>query len=225
MRTEVPPDRERLMWAWNAYDKALCPAAVDFRYDRGVLSVPSNAAEIVIAATPIAFASHLTSPGYVTILFDAEEENSVRSASHFRVIEGSLADLLAECVDQLAEPVATTLGTPWRILNVRAWVTPPGTPPQQMYQLHTDGMPGSIFKIMIYFTPMDDEHGGLALEGNALVGPAGSWVLFQNSSIPHAGVPGRTQYRACAEITLSRAAHLDLELHQPGINAHWPMSP
>lgn len=222
---------------WETYDKNLGgaggPRAAAFRAERiaqGLLSLPADAVEVVDRAERIDFSSELTSPGYITHTWSPVVENDVRASSHFRAISGPLAELLAACVQQLRGPVADLLGSSWRVLNTRAWTTPPSLAVRTgMYKLHGDAFPNAVFKTMIYFTPMDDEHGGLEVVRNgqcaALRGPAGSWVLFYNSSVMHRGLPGAGARRACAEITLCRAASFDLELHQPGINAHWPELP
>jgi hypothetical protein len=196
---------------------------------RGTLQIPANAVEIVKNAPVIDISggkySGLTSPGYITAQFDDREEEGYRAVSEFRENVGPLADLLTDCVAQLKEPVAVCLSMPWRILNVRTWMTPPAAPAVGMCEFHTDGMPQSIFKIMLYFTPMDLEHGGLEIKEGLIGGPAGSWILFFNSHKEHRGCPGTTKWRAATEFTLARARDFDLELHQPGLNAQWPEYP
>lgn len=223
--------------AWAAYDDAVIrgfePLGVDAirfakeRMARGVLSLPVSSFATVLAAPRIAFSSDLTATGYATSNFKQRKAEAISSSSHFRQIIGPLEFLLCDCVSQLWDPVAQLLGTPWRILNVRAWTTPPNADASVgMYAFHLDGMPEAIFKIMIYFTPMDAAHGSLEISPNCvLLGPPNSWVLFYNSSVMHRGCPGTSRTRACAEITLSRSKEFDLVLHQPGLNAQWPVNP
>jgi hypothetical protein len=225
--------RKDCMLAWETYDKRVrnsSGCSSDTVIDRekivqGELLL-SDAAGIVGRAKRVAFSSQLTSPGFVTHQFTAGQEKDIRASSHFRLIAGPLADLLSTCIAELRAPIAAALGTPWRILNVRAWTTPPAVKAALMYGFHCDGYPDQIFKAMIYFTPMDNAHGALEIDGRGMItGPAGSWVLFFNSLLMHRGLPGAKEERAAAEITLARSREFDLDLRQPGINAHWPFYP
>jgi hypothetical protein len=224
--------------AWIKYDaqlRALFPASQEAssfeqqRFAFGVLSLPPNALAIITDAERVEFTAGSSTPGFHTSDLTEEIIADVRACSHFRVISGALENLLADCVAQLRSPVAAALGTPWSILNMRAWTTPPSSKQAGMYSRHRDGFPWQIFKIMIYFTPMDEEHGGLEIEQDGrlvlMQGPAGSWVLFYNSAIPHRGASGKTMERACAEITLTRTTDFDMTLHQAGLNAHFPLAP
>lgn len=173
------------------------------------------------------FSSDQTSPGYVTDGFTRDQEDQVNASSYFRVISGPLEERLTACVQTLRAPVRALLGTPWRIQNIRVYSTPPKAKPSLMYGWHEDGMPDSIFKVMLYFTPMDVEHGGLEIDRDAprlLTGPP-SWLLFYNSGVTHRGVPGTTYERCACEIVISRAREFDLALHQPGLNAHYLLFP
>ena len=218
---------------WSEYNSALLKGTrtkSSDEFDRskmamGVLDLPADAVKIVESAERTEFRSELASPGYNTFTFSSEIENTIRKGSYFRSVSGTLADLLTTCVAQLRTSVAELLGTPWRICNVRVWTTPPATPHELMYKKHTDGYPTGLFKLMIYFTPMNRAHGGLMMNEKLLEGPGGSWILFYNSILMHAGVPGLTELRASAEITLARAREFDLALHQPGLNSHYPLAP
>jgi len=225
---------------WIDYDaqvRALFPPRVDalavmferHKFVRGLLALPNDAAVIVSNAERIEFNAQSNTEGFHTSDLNAEKIADTRAASHFRVIAVPLWHLLAECITQLQTPVAQALGTPWSVLNVRVWTTPPMCKIAGMYLKHRDGFPWQIWKVMIYFTPMDVEHGGLEVEQNgvltSLYGPAGSWVLFYNSTLPHRGAAGRTLERASAEITLARTQQFDLALHEAGLNAHFPLAP
>jgi hypothetical protein len=229
--------RDQIYAAWDRYDQTIPRSvrsddAAIFDADQiigGVLVLPADAAAIVAAAPRLEFSSGLTSSAHVTIQFDETIESQIRACTHFRVVVGPLRLLMKSCVNQLRQPVARALGSPWRVLNVRAWTTPAAATAYGMYAFHHDGFPVAIFKIMIYFTPMDQEHGTLEIDRDgeimALSGPAASWVLFYNSTIIHRGIPGTAFERASAEITLSRAKNFDLTLRQPGLNAHYPVQP
>jgi len=225
--TNIPSvaERAKLFRIWEAYDQSLPPFAPTKKMVVGYLRLPSDAAAIVERAPEVRFVSGLTLPGWVTVEFNADEERVFNDTSTFRIINGPLEDLLTECVRQLRDPVTAYLESCWRILNVRVWTTPPHSTISQMYSWHMDGMPDQIFKIMVYFTPMDAAHGGLETLKGPLLGPAGTWVLFWNSKIDHRGKAGASRIRASAEITLCRSVRYDLVLHQPGINAHWPERP
>ena len=129
----------------------------------------------------------------------------------------------------LKDPVAEILGCPWRVLNVRSWVTRPGASGGP-FAWHTDGLPKEMLKIMIYSTPCDKEHGGLAVdigggETQRLQGQAGLWVLFYNSKLKHCGIPPTLGERVATEITLVPWDHFILEPISLGTNGQYPIYP
>lgn len=234
----APQPLDTRAWAWRRYDGALrkttAPEATVFEaedYCTGSISNADVLAREIAAAERIAFSADQTSPGYITYQFNSEQIESFNASSHFRVIGPSLVASLQRMIDrELREPVANALGSPWRVLNLRTWSTPPAARTEHMYGWHTDGFVEQIFKIMIYLTPMTKAFGILEIKKHGepyLIenNKPGSWVLFKNSSIEHRGVPGTEAERLSVEITLCRAAEFDLTIRQPGLNAHWPEFP
>ena len=72
--------------------------------------------------------------------------------------------------------------------------------------LHYDGFCDGHMKIMVYLTPFDNEHGYFQLEKTKINNiPKGTAILFQNSDVKHAGVPGSKFNRISIEVTLMRS--------------------
>ena len=168
--------------------------------------------------------------GFVASNYDVSSDAIVNGHSQFRELDSNGQVLLSEALVQMQDDVASCLGTPWRVIGVKSWTTPPGKPPIGMYGWHGDDWVGELFKIMIYLTPMSRKTGSLEIlengKGIFLESPdPGRWILFRNSDLVHRGVPGSDFERAVIEITLSRGLTFDLRLRFPGLNAHWPELP
>lgn len=133
-------------------------------------------------------------------------------------------EALRPVLEWLRKPISGLLRCPWRVLATRAWSTKPGASGGP-FDWHKDGMPKEMLKIMVYFTPSDKRHGGLATEDHRLEGPAGMWVLFYNSKITHSGIPPTEAERLVAEITLCPWVHHSLEPRYLGTNARYPVYP
>jgi hypothetical protein len=168
--------------------------------------------------------------GFVASNYDVSSDAIVNGHSQFRELDSNGQVLLSEALVQMQDDVASCLGTPWRVIGVKSWTTPPGKPPIGMYGWHGDDWVGELFKIMIYLTPMSRKTGSLEIiengKGIFLESPdPGRWILFRNSDLVHRGVPGSDFERVVIEITLSRGLTFDLRLRFPGLNAHWPELP
>ena len=75
-------------------------------------------------------------------------------------------EILNSIFERIKLNVASQLGSPWKVLMVRIWTTDSKAKPQHMYGWHTDGMPHEIFKIMLYFNPLNDKNGTLEINYN-----------------------------------------------------------
>ena len=106
---------------------------------------------------------------------------------------------------ELREIFSKDIRSPFVIVNTRCWRTIPLAKRIGSNKLHNDGfMPGHM-KIMVYLTPLDDQHGFLQIENNEIKSkPRGTAILFQNSDILHSGVPGNKFDRISFEVTLMR---------------------
>jgi hypothetical protein len=229
---------------WRMYDAYVRKAgsarspdakAVSFRqrrYSVGMLTtaLALRLQEAVIKSSVIQYSSAERLPGFVASNYDLTADAVVNGHSRFRELDCAGKELLGQALMQMRDDVASCLDTPWRIIGVKVWTTPPGKPPIGMYGWHGDDWVGELFKIMIYLTPMSRKNGSLEIISNGkhvfLESPdPGKWVLFRNSDLLHRGVPGTDFERVVIELTLSRALAFDLRLRFPGLNAHWPELP
>ena len=137
---------------------------------------------------------------------------------------------LSHVLDQLREPVAAAIGSPWSVVNVRVLETLPTADHSGPNFWHGDGFPPDILKAMIYVTAASDQTGTTEFrrdDGTAemVVWPPGTWVLFKNSVIIHRGVPPTIGNRVAAEITLVPSFRFDLTPVVSGLNATYPEYP
>lgn len=133
-----------------------------------------------------------------------------------------------EVIEELLEPVTKALGSPWTVLNLRAWSTGPIPIPSGPAAWHRDGLHVGVLKIMLYLTSPNKALGGLELRigdgGIKLEGPAGTWILFDPSAVSHRAVPptNKSRRRVCLEITLCSTLTYDLTLKYLGTNGRYP---
>jgi hypothetical protein len=201
------------------YALGALPASLALRLQKAIMTAP---------VAQYSSAERLS--GFVASNYDVSSDAIVNGHSRFRELDSTGEVLLSEALVQMRDDVASCLGTPWRVIGVKSWTTPPGKPPIGMYGWHGDDWVGELFKIMIYLTPMSRKTGSLEIleNGNKIFLEApdpGRWILFRNSDLVHRGVPGSNFERAVIEITLSRGLTFDLRLRFPGFNAHWPELP
>jgi len=137
---------------------------------------------------------------------------------------------LGRMLERLRVPIAEAIGSPWRVLNLRALETLPSAEAMGPNTWHGDGFPPEILKVMVYFTPAGADSGTTEFRlddrTTALIeGPAGTWVLFKNSTVIHRGIPPRTANRVAVEITLTPSLTFNLDPLVGGLNATYPEYP
>jgi hypothetical protein len=244
-----PSNRPRIgstatrQYYWQMYDAYVRKAAshdrrgtvVRFRQPGYALGGLSQALALqlqdAVMTAPIArYSSAERLPGFIASNYDSKSDTAVNGHSQFRALDPAGQALLGEALAQMRDDVASCLGSPWRVVAIKSWTTPPGKAPVDMYGWHGDEWVEELFKIMIYLTPMTRTNGGLEiyLDGRTIFLESpdpGKWVLFRNSDLLHRGVPGSDSVRAVIEISLARALASDLRLRFPGLNAHWPEFP
>lgn len=113
--------------------------------------------------------------------------------------------------DELRLMFARHVSSPFIFVNTRIWKTKPGSEKFGPNEMHTDGFAPGHVKIMVYLTPLNDEFGKFkwqesdgdikTLENK----PSGTAILFKNSDIKHAGIPGLKSERIAIEVTLMRS--------------------
>ena len=139
---------------------------------------------------------------------------------------------LNEVTQTLAPTIRKSLGTPWRVLNVRIWNTPASSADAERkgsLAWHHDGMPKDMVKLLIYLTDLSPDTGSVEWkisenETTSLEGLAGSWLLFQNSVVIHRGVPPIKpgKQRTILELTISPSAINNQTVVHGGNNARHP---
>jgi len=131
------------------------------------------------------------------------DENLIISDLHEHSLED---DLILAIHEELRQKFSTAVNSPFAIVNTRMWTTKPGAHRFGPNAMHNDQFLPGHMKIMIYVTPMDDDHGYFMHEGGEVRHEERGWTLcFANSKILHSGVPGTTQNRTCLETTIQRS--------------------
>jgi hypothetical protein len=129
----------------------------------------------------------------------------------------------------LQKPVSECIGTFWRVVNVRAWKTPPQSEEFGPSDWHTDCMPSMVLKIMFYPLGASEEKGTIALQCSSgiytLNEESGAWILFKNSDILHKGVAPQTGERIAVEITIMPSSSYDTTPISAGQNVRCPSIP
>jgi hypothetical protein len=103
-------------------------------------------------------------------------------------------------------PVKTVLNSNWKCIQVRAWITKKNSSEKiGPLKFHTDGMPKSVFKIMIFPESINKLNGSIELENEGILSWSGpSALLFQNSSLLHRSIPGTDKDRPVIELTIMK---------------------
>ena len=100
----------------------------------------------------------------------------------------------------IAEEIETLLGTSFRLVASSAWYISSDCEDVGPSAEHTDGLPESFYKIMIYPSRLNEEDGTIMLrnaDGHAEYvetdGPV--WMLFDSNKVSHQGIrPKRSRY-------------------------------
>ena len=138
--------------------------------------------------------------------------------------------LLTPLLVLLKQPLEECLGYPSKVVNVRFWKTPPAALEKGPNHWHKDGMPREIMKLLLYFSDVSIERGSTEIilkddTHHVVEGPAGTWVLFLNSSLLHRGMAPKSGERIICEVTLVPAYHNDFLPVFSGQNAQFPLFP
>jgi hypothetical protein len=150
----------------------------------------------------------------------------------FRALSPAATDLLQQCLAQIQSVVTHCLGSSWRVTQARFWEAKPGGEGVGTNSWHTDGYPLDAVKILSFFSDVDETKGTTQfrkVDGtiHTCRGPAGRWILFRNSVLPHSGLPptvGKGN-RLAAEITLGPSLVPDVYPVFAGVNGQFPYFP
>lgn len=113
-----------------------------------------------------------------------------------------------DALEEISPLLTAAFGAPWRFMGIKAWLTAEDTE-YGMTSWHYDGCPEGAIKLMMYLSETAPGKGGIEIELSKeqaihLNGPAGTWILFDNSRLYHRGrgpEPGNPPRRV-VEITL-----------------------
>lgn len=201
-------------------------------YKQGIISQQAlNGFNTLLASAesyPISHADY--DPRFVTHPDLSPYEKDLNASHRLFKLEGKLLDAIFRIAQELKEPVAACLGSPWRIINVLCWETFPDAVDQGPNAWHKDGLPFAINKVMIYLNGAGSEKGTTTLKFDdgttkQVVGPEGTWLLFKISEILHKGEKPQKGSRIVLEIRVSPSFAFDLRPFAAGFNAHYPKVP
>lgn len=187
--------------------------------------------EAFSAAGSRQFIANDSAPSYVSG-YSGKAKAAKVTGTTFLDIGPTQAHALSQALSAMSEAVTDSLGTPWRVVNVRCWRTLPNSAARGANEWHVDGFPTAFFKIMLYLTPASAESGTTELVSGSgkqvlVSGPAGTWLLFKNGVLKHRGVIPTSPVgeRVAIEITIARALRRDLSVVVAGMDAKYPRFP
>jgi hypothetical protein len=97
------------------------------------------------------------------------------------------------------------LKSPITFVNSKAWTTPNDTKLIASNAMHLDGFEPGHLKFMIYINGLSRAEGEIILDKELITNKKPGFVLlFKNSDVVHAGVPGETGKRLVVEFTIMR---------------------
>ncbi len=157
-------------------------------------------------------------------------EQPLNSSHKLFLLEEAQMKALEPILEELKEPIAACLGSPWSIINVLCWETFPDAQEVGPNSWHRDGLPFAVNKVMIYLTGASEENGTTTLQFDdgttfSPEGPAGTWLLFKISEITHRGIKPKTGSRIALEVRVIPTVNYDLRPYAAGFNAYYPKLP
>ena len=98
------------------------------------------------------------------------------------------------------------LKSPITFVNSKAWRTPPDTKLIASNAMHLDGFEPGHLKFMIYMNGLSDAEGGIIIDNELITNKEPGFILlFKNSDVMHAAIPGKSGKRLVLEITIMRS--------------------
>ena len=168
-------------------------------------------------------------PTAVQASWKPAEIEQLNACNDYLIFDARTRWALMTVLAAMKKQLGNVLACPFRVLNVRSYVTNPGATGGP-FEWHSDGEAEELLKIMIYLTATDNGGGGLEVDtggdtSKELQGPAGMWVMLYNSKLRHRAVAPKQGERLAMEITISPWCHYELEPVSFGLNARHPMFP
>ncbi|MEQ8331566.1 methyltransferase domain-containing protein [Nisaea sp.] len=137
--------------------------------------------------------------------------------------------LLKAIIGELAETIETAIGSPFKVTNVRAWVTNPDSSNYGPTAMHADGLSRYVRKVMIYPMPPNEISGTIEIVGrdgkpfilNSLDTPMA--LLADVGVLQHRGIPPKgATARPAIEVTLIPSLKTELDMDATGQNSRVP---
>lgn len=160
-----------------------------------------------------------------------DAEAAINRDNVYLALEAPTLTAAGPLFEALADTVEACLGTPFRIVNVRAWRTHSKARRVEANGWHRDEpYPAVILKVIVYLTAAGPETGSTEVvhtDGTHSFssGPAGTFLAFQNSELVHRGTPPVKGTREILEVTVTPHPVRDLRPVCAGQNADFPISP
>jgi len=109
--------------------------------------------------------------------------------------------------NHLAQEITACLGHGFRIANMNCWGMTPESAGFGANAWHTDGFPPGMYKLLIYLTPPSKEEGTSEIKfsdgtSTMVEGPAGTWLLFNATTLIHRGLPSLSGERIIINSTI-----------------------
>jgi len=152
-------------------------------------------------------------------------------ANHFRFFDlKKETKNIKNVLSNIAPTIRSCLGHPFRIANMNCWGMMPSSDGFGSNAWHNDGFPPGMYKLLIYLNPPGRETGTSEVrlpDGSSTIieGPAGTWVLFNSTTLLHRGLPASSVERTIINVTIVPAFKESVYPVIAGVRANFPWFP
>lgn len=164
--------------------------------------------------------------------FEYYKNSLVEDNPHLNYVNlsGELLNRFSCVIETIYDEIAQQLRSQWKIVNFR--ITKLKKVKNSTYganSLHLDHMPTAVKKVLIYLTPPSKENGTTYLKADNdevyVTGESGTWLLFENSRLPHRGISSPEVNRVVCELTIVNSVEKNTFISVPGPYAQYPFKP
>jgi hypothetical protein len=159
--------------------------------------------------------------------YSFDPTGSLEGYNTYRQMIPAFENKLSEVLQVIAPTIEEICGHHFRIVSSHIWSLNPGP---HKYQWHFDWWPVALKKLFIFPGGVDQNRGSTAFRlkngGEKIIeGPAGTWMIFENSCVEHKGYESLTEARPTIAISLAPSFQTDLRLCDAGTNSGYPWFP
>jgi hypothetical protein len=146
-------------------------------------------------------------------------------------VTAKAAQYIKHFFDAHYDEIAQQLGSHFRVVNCRITrLSKVKNSNIDSNKLHLDSMPKAVKKILLYITPPSEINGSTLLHTEdqqeyIVDGPAGTWLLFQNSRLLHRGLSSEQLNRLVCEITITSSQYKNTAIRSVGQVSEYPYKP